>query len=229
MIAEELFLFVTASFLLAITPGPTILLTLFHVQANGSKSATTFVAGTGLANLSIVVLVALGLGSAFIQLPGALEALRWLGVLYLLYLGFKYWQQSVPADDAAMSATGRWEVFRQAVLISWTNPKSLLFYLLVLPQFLPFNDAPVIELAILGFLHVAILIAVLAASIAVSGQFRRTLTSDTTQRYLDRFTGGVLWIAAALLVFGDLDSASEGSANEGHSSEPLEEPGLKGG
>jgi threonine/homoserine/homoserine lactone efflux protein len=140
---------------------------------------------------------AAGLGALVVRSQPLFEVIRWAGVGYLAYLGVQALRSAVagryPADEltAGTGTAQRLAGWRQGFLSNITNPKVLVFYLAVLPQFLtPDSGVPTLVLlalthAVLGLLYLLLLVAGMHRARAVLGRRR-------VRRALDAVTGTVL-------------------------------------
>ena len=130
-------LFVLATSLLILTPGPNVALIVANSMAYGARYGLLTVAGTTAAVFVHMLFVGFGMGRAMGTVGAALEWVRWIGVAYLLYLGVQQWR-AAPADLGAVGAQRKSAraMFRRAALVSLSNPKVLLFYGAFFPQFI---------------------------------------------------------------------------------------------
>ncbi len=136
-------LFVLATALLMLTPGPNVALIVANSVAYGARYGLLTVAGTTAAVVVHLGFVGVGLEGALGQVGTLFGWVRWAGVAYLLYLGITTWR-APPVDLQGIGAqprSGRAMVAR-AVVVSLTNPKTLLFYGAFFPQFIA-PDRPV--------------------------------------------------------------------------------------
>lgn len=194
--------FFGASFLLAVTPGPTMSLVIANATSHGRRAGLLTVFGnmTGLALLLAAVIF--GLSSIMVFMSEWFDVLRWLGAAYLFYLGARtLWKlRTTPvAPTNIISASTRW--YWQGLLVAVSNPKVLLFLGAFLPQFLdPAQPAfgqlvvlAAIFLVTLGGVDCLYAIAVARARQALSGRWRRIMEGTTGVLLI----AGGLWIAAA--------------------------------
>ncbi|MDP4023256.1 LysE family translocator [Methylobacterium sp. NEAU 140] len=124
--------FVAASVGLLLLPGPNVALIVGTSLTRGVRAGLAAVAGTTLAMIPQLALAVLGAGVLLSASAAWFEALRWLGVAYLLWLAVAAWR--APAPEASPPVPVRRIVLR-GFLVSLTNPKTLLFYGAFLPQF----------------------------------------------------------------------------------------------
>lgn len=187
-------LFVLASALLILTPGPNVALIVANSVAYGARYGLLTVAGTTAAVLVHLVLVGVGLQEALGVIGAVFEWVRWAGVAYLLYLGISTWR-APPVDLASITAQPRSvrRMLVRALLVSITNPKTLLFYGAFFPQFISAARplAPQVWVLCVTFMAVAVVIDSLWALAAA----RARVVLGARGRLRNRVSGGVLMAA----------------------------------
>ncbi len=192
MIAPHLYLaFVLATTILILIPGPNVSLIVANSVAYGTGFGLLTVAGTSAAVLVQLALTALGMTAVLGALAIWFDYLRWVGVLYLLWLGIRQWR-APPVDLTRTRAQPRSPraIVLRGFLVSLTNPKTLLFYGAFFPQFLAIDRplAPQVVLLCATFLVIA---AVLDAGWALlAGRARGLLAARPRLR--NRLSGGML-------------------------------------
>jgi len=199
---EILLAFVGACVLLALTPGPMMSLILANVAAHGLHAGLWTIAGS-LVGLSLLVTAAtIGMTSLMVFMSEWFDVIRWIGALYLAWLGFerlkRVWQGgSAPLDGGAPAPGGRsW--FFQALAVSLSNPKVLLFLGAFLPQFVNTQDNVGLQLAILAATFVIVIgISDVAYTLAVGKA--RDLIAGNRARLLDGVSGTLLLFGGAVL------------------------------
>lgn len=193
----ELYLaFVAASALLILTPGPMVAFVVATTLSRGLNQGLVAVAGSTLASAVQLGVVAFGLTAILSAAGEAFFWIKWLGVLYLLYLGVRTWRSRPDDLEAAQPAAGALRrTFVEAFFVNLTNPKALLFHGAFLPLFIS-PAAPVgPQLALLAatFLVIA---AVMDGLWALSASRARPFMARMG-RWRHRLTGTVLIAAAA--------------------------------
>lgn len=141
--ADRLVAFALASVVLVLVPGPTVVFVVSRAIAHGRRAALTSVAGNSLGVLVLVVAVAFGLGSLVERSVAVYTVIKLFGAAYLVYLGVRTWRERGALAGAMNAAAPRTHqetgvgrhVFRQGVVVGVTNPKALVFFAAVLPQF----------------------------------------------------------------------------------------------
>jgi threonine/homoserine/homoserine lactone efflux protein len=191
------------AFLLAITaliliPGPNVTLLVANSLAHGPRRALITLAGTSSAIALQLLVVALGMSSLILLLARWFEWLRWAGVAYLIYLGVQQWRAPPLALHDLEGAPIRWgALFWQGVLVSATNPKTLVFYAAFLPQFVDPATPPGPQLGLLCTTFLLIATVLDGAYAILAGRVRPWLRTRRHARLRNRVTGSFL-IAAAL-------------------------------
>lgn len=131
-------MFLLTSIGMSLSPGPNGLLALTHGALHGSRKTLFTIAGSLLGFVTVIALCMFGIGALIQASVVWLTALKWVGGLYLAWLGVKLWRSSpvtVHLNDTAQ-VSRPWSLFRQGLLSAATNPKGLLFFSALLPQFI---------------------------------------------------------------------------------------------
>ena len=128
--------FLAISILLEITPGPAMLFVLYQ-SASGFRYVLAGILGLLTANFIWISLVATGLGLLITQSPTAFEILRYLGAIYLAYMGYKICRYGINKQQVEGTAKPKSlrKVYIQGVFTSLSNPKALIFFLALFPNF----------------------------------------------------------------------------------------------
>jgi homoserine/homoserine lactone efflux protein len=188
--------FVAATVLLMLVPGPNVALIVANSLAFGARVGLVTVLGTIVGMIVQLSVAAFGVAALVGPLAQGFNTLRWLGVIYLLWLGVRDWR--TPAGDLSRIApVSPRRIFTRGFLVSLTNPKPLVFYAAFLPQFLV-ADAPLNrQMAILSVTFVAIGLIV-DSGWAFAGARARGLVARFG-RARNRLTGAILVGAGAAL------------------------------
>lgn len=195
--------FVFAATLILILPGPTIILVISQAVSHGRRSVVPLVAGVLLGDLTAMTLSLMGLG-ALLSVSAALFGLfKWIGAVYLFYLGINLWRldpgkDSIGAEKKEIRARS---IFRSSFIVTALNPKSIAFFVAFLPQFINPYQPMFSQIILLGvtFLSLATLNATLYALFA--GQLRETMRNSHVRRWFNRCGGSGL-IGAGVITAG---------------------------
>ena len=199
MIDLSLYLaFIAAVTVLMVIPGPNVALIVANSVAHGARYGLLTVAGTSAAMILQLGLVALGMTQFLSMLGAGFEVLRWIGVGYLLYLGIAQWR--APAVDLTRTRPERKSpgaMVRRALLVSMTNPKTLLFYGAFFPQFVSAERAFAPQVILLSATFVVIAVLVDGSWALAASRARNVLAANGRLR--NRISGGMLMGAGAVL------------------------------
>lgn len=203
MSIDTFFIFFTATFLIVLSPGATAMMVMGQSAANGPLRAGAGILGIALANTTYFVLSALGLTAVLIASPIVFIALKWVGVAYLLWLGYKALSASAtglgPAD--AGDRKPLWGLFQQGYLVEIANPKALLYVGAALPQFLDLSRPPLPQFAIMGAATFVIDCTIYGGYAALGAAFARGALGRSGMRVLNLAIGVALIYVAISMSF----------------------------
>jgi len=183
--------FVLATSILILIPGPNVALIVANSMAYGTRFGLLTVAGTSTAIIVQLALTALSMTAVLGMLAHWFEWIRWIGVVYLLWLGIRQWR-APPADLTKVQPQPRSHraIFGRGVLVSLTNPKTLLVYGAFFPQFLtPGPDLPR-QVALLAVTFFVVATVLDGAWAVLAGHARGALATRGVLR--NRVSGGLL-------------------------------------
>ncbi len=205
MSIETWLAFVAASAVLLAIPGPTILLVISYALGHGRKVASATVAGVALGDFTAMTASMLGLGALLATSAALFTVLKWVGAAYLIYLGIKLWRapasSRIAGEEDEEPAERPFRIFLHTYAVTALNPKSIMFFVAFLPQFLDLSQPLLAQMAVFEttFLVLATLNATLYALLA--SMARSTIRKPGVQQIVNR-TGGTLMIGAGLLTLG---------------------------
>lgn len=202
-------LFVAASLALTLLPGPAVLYIVARSVEGGRPAGLVSVLGIGAGGFVHVAFAALGLSALLVSSAAAFAVVKWLGVVYLIYLGIG---RFLARDDAEAAVTVGNEpltrVFSQGVIVNVLNPKTALFFLAFLPQFVdPSRGAVTAQIALLGTTFVVLALCTDGLYALLSGTaadwLRRKNESPNLRRTGHYISGSVyLALGAATAISG---------------------------
>ena len=191
--------FAAASAVLLAIPGPTVLLVVSYSLGHGRRLAPPIIAGVALGDFTAMTASMAGLGALLLTSAEVFTILKWIGALYLIYLGARLWR----APSFAAEADGEGFVpprraFLHAYAVTALNPKSILFFVAFVPQFLLPREPLLPQILLLEaiFLILATINAAFYATVASAAQ--QTIRRPNVQRIVNR-AGGSLLIGAGLI------------------------------
>ena len=150
MLPIDYFLFLQIAFFLCITPGTPRVVIVAYALNYGLKRSVITALGDVSANTLQMILVAFGMSVLISAYPNILDYLRWIGVLYLLYIAFDLVKSSKNLDfDKNLLVKSNISLFRDGFLVAFLSPKAWVFFGAIFPQFLNLEGDFTIQLVIL--------------------------------------------------------------------------------
>jgi len=195
----DLLVFLTAALLLNLTPGNDMMFVLGQSLKGGPKRGIAASLGIATGSLIHLALVALGLAVVLANNPMIFEAIRWAGVIYLVWLAFNTFTSTQSAMTVVDVKCSTWRAWRDGTLVNLLNPKVIVFMFAFLPPFVrPENGMPLLQLLILGTLFniggTAVNIAVALLSASIGGRLATSARAARTFAY----ASGAIFLVLAL-------------------------------
>jgi threonine/homoserine/homoserine lactone efflux protein len=189
----------------ATPPGPSQVLMIANSLRFGTRRALPTIAGDLSANALQMTAAAFGLAALLATSGAALTVMKWLGVAYLIYVGVKTFR-AAPTDlsRASGDAGHGWRLARQGFLTSGANPKAVIFFAALFPQFIDPAQPIWPQLLLLGGTYLVVDGVLLVAWGLAAASLNRRLR--IVGRWLNRVSGGLMIAAAALLAMKDLEA-----------------------
>lgn len=201
--------FIPAAVLASLVPGASQLLGLNNAVRHGMAHALAGIGGRLAAFVILIGLVVGGLGAVLATSAAWLAAIKWLGVAYLVWIGFSSLRRArrAPSSRAAAEVTrsGLRPVVAHEFFVALSNPKALLVFAALIPQFT--GGAPAdagTQIAVLGAAYLVVELVVGLGYITVGNRIGATGISARTMRRIDFGTGVCFVALAALLAADDL-------------------------
>lgn len=195
---DVLLAFSLASLLLILLPGPSVLFVVGRSLSYGRRAGILSVVGNGLGGLPIVVAVALGLGAIVAGSVVVFTVVKVLGAAYLVYLGIQAIRHAtidLSATGAAPAVASTWRNLTEGFIVGVTNPKTMVFFIAVLPQFVDLDAGAVgLQMLVLGVLFLLIAIVCDSGWALLAGTARAWFTSSPHRLTVVRRTGGAMLV-----------------------------------
>ena len=186
--------FVVATVVLLMIPGPTIILVLTYALTQGRKVAVASAAGVAFGDLVAMTASLAGLGALVLASATLFTVIKWIGAAYLVWMGIGMIRSAGAMQVATAKApalpAGR--IFKNAALVTALNPKSIVFFIAFVPQFIT-TGAPLLPqfgVLIGTFVGLAFLNALIYALLA--DRLRGTIRKPAVLGWMTRLGGGVL-------------------------------------
>ena len=186
-------LFLSTVILINLVPGPSVLYVISRTLSNSFSSGVLSSVGLAVGGSVHVVLVAFGLGAVLSQSPHLLFGIRCLGAAYLLYLAYTAWGGNGPSTREEAGHVPPARCFLQGIVVEVTNPKIILFFFALLPQFVSTHSAnPYMDLLALGLLFYALGTTVNIAYAGCATLLKRRLIVFLQARHFSYFEAFML-------------------------------------
>lgn len=190
MRVDLLLAFAAAWAALVVLPGPDTALVVARTIGSGRRAGVIAASASLLALTAHVTFAAVGVSAVIAQSAAAFTVLKLAGAAYLVLLGLRLVLADAPAERMApRPVLGGRAGFRQALLTGLLNPKSAIFFLTFLPQFVVRDAAAAPQFAALGVITVAVAGLWHAALIALVGRLRVAVARPKVQERIERLTG----------------------------------------
>jgi len=201
----DLFTFLLAVLLLELTPGPNMAYLATLALSRGRAAGLIATAGVAFGLAVHAAVAGLGAGALIQRYPLLYDVLRWIGVGYLLYLAWEGWQteKQVAPERADLAVTAS-PLFLRGFLSNVFNPKSILFFVSVLPTFIgtgPGTPSLPTQMAVFGALYVGVATAVHGSIVALAAQLRPWLVQGPRQQTVRRVLSVTLALVAIWLAW----------------------------
>ncbi len=189
-----------ACIVISITPGAGAINTMSNGIQYGVRHSLPAIMGQQLGLAAQFIIVGIGLGSLLASSTGLFDIVKWLGVLYLLFLGIQKWRQPfIPLKQANSCELEYKRRFWQSTFVNLSNPKATIFLLALLPQFLDLEKQQFTQFSLMMFTSLVIDIAVMLGYATLATTLVLWMRNKKYQRRLNQLFGGLFIVAAGLM------------------------------
>ncbi|MFI5444886.1 LysE family translocator [Polaromonas sp. UC242_47] len=205
MTASAWLLFITISLVTAFSPGPGILLAVSNAVAWGPRKTLCSSAGNVLGVFAVSGAAMAGLGTLLHSSAWLFAVLKTLGALYLIYLGYRQWTSQTSMFDKPLPTEAQTEktnavLFRQGLLVALTNPKSILFFTALFPQFIHAQAPMLPQFLALTSAFAACVLSSHMAYVLLARHTHRWLGTPQRARVFNRVCGGAFGLLGLSLL-----------------------------
>ena len=186
--------FLIATLILLATPGPTILMVVSYALARGRTVALAVVAGVILGDLLAMTATLLGLGFILATSALAFTIMKWAGAAYLVWMGLRMINAAHHAIEEIedVAARSNFRAFRDSLVVTLLNPKSIGFFIAFVPQFVDASRPVTPQFTIMTITFVSLGGVNALAYALLAGQLRQYVKNARGMAWLQRVGGGVL-------------------------------------
>lgn len=194
-----LLLFIPAALLLAVTPGPGVMYIVARSVDQGRKAGLMSVLALASGNTVHALAAALGLSVILTTSALAFNVVKYLGAAYLIYLGIRALLTPVNVDVAQnVERKSLWHIYRDGVIVGVLNPKTALFFLSFLPQFVDNTRSIPAQMLLLGMIFASIASLTDSLYALGSGTAGRWLRGNVRFLHTQRYITGTVYIGLGL-------------------------------
>lgn len=168
--------FALTSMLIELTPGPNMAYLALVAASQGRRPGYAAVLGVALGLAVVGLATAMGLAAVIAASPVLFQALRWGGVVYLLWLAWQGWHEADDGIEHAALGSSYVLYFRRGLITNLLNPKAAVFYVAVLPSFVSPEGHVATQAVILSLVFVAVATAIHASIVTLAGAAQVLLT-----------------------------------------------------
>jgi threonine/homoserine/homoserine lactone efflux protein len=185
----------------AAIPGPGLTALIARALGSGFRSALAMSFGLMLGDLTYLTAVVLGLALVAQTFGVAFLAIKWLGVAYLAFLGWRFWTSGITPEmvEARKGRGGLVSSFIAGLAVTLGNPKTMIFYLAITPTIVDLKTITLADYGILVALTLVVLLVVLVPYLALAAKAWGLLKSPRALRVLNRTAAGFMVGAAAAI------------------------------
>ncbi|MGI6244793.1 MAG: LysE family translocator [Pseudochelatococcus sp.] len=189
-----LMIFAGALAIAAAVPGPAVAAIVARVLARGTRGLAPFLLGIILSDVIWLTLAVTGLAMLAQTFHGVFVAIKYVGVAYLLWLAWRFWTTPAASIAAAPIEVGEGGLtaFLGGLMVGLSNPKAMMFYLALLPGFIPLADVTPLAFAELAAMTFAVLAVIFSAYVFAAARARRLFASPRALTLVNRATGAVM-------------------------------------
>src|SRR5262245_13470471 len=201
MTLETWLLFCATEAVLCFIPGPAVLCVVSAALTRGSKPGFHASLGILAANTAYFALSATGLGAVLLASRTVFVVIKWVGAAYLVFLGIRMLfarAKHTPVPESTPVPAAR-NSFWNGFVVQIANPKAIVFFTALLPQFIDPDAAVLQQIAILAVSSIVIELGVLSIYVAACHSARRWVRGSRFGGVLERVGGGLLILAGARL------------------------------
>lgn len=192
--------YVVTAIVFSLAPGSGTVNSISNGLSYGTRKSLASIAGLQIGLAFHIMLVGAGIGALVAQSALAFTIIKWVGVVYLVWLGIQKWRdRSSMVAQQDVASLSSFTLMRKAVLINLTNPKSIVFLVALFPQFLNPSEPQLPQLLVLGVTTVIIDGIVMLGYTSLAAQMGRFIRSESVMGRINKVFGGMFMGCGALL------------------------------
>ena len=192
--------YLLAAVIFSFAPGSGTVNSISNGMVYGWRKSLSSIIGLQCGMAAHIILVGVGLGTIVASSEMAFTIIKWLGAVYLVWLGVQKWREkSALAFDERDSSVSAATLFKWAVFVNLTNPKTIVFLVALFPQFISPLEPQLPQLLVLGITTLVVDGCVMLFYVLLASRFTRYIRSTTVMSRLNRLFGSMFIGCGALL------------------------------
>ena len=209
MSITELYFYAFAMFILFLTPGPVWVVLLARIFSNGWSGGLPLACGVIIADFTWSFLAVISISSISEAIPSITKTLTWVAAGFFLYLAIKLWlKPSYDLNDIKLSKVSSklkfnsiyLESFMTGLLVNFSNPKAILFYISIMPGFFVLNQLTNTDAVIIASISALVPFIGNIILIALVSPVRQLMQSPSAQKKLNQISSILLLIVAVMIL-----------------------------
>jgi homoserine/homoserine lactone efflux protein len=186
-------LYLSVSLVVSAIPGPLMLSCMHHGALYGVRPTIATMLGASFGNILLMLLSVLGLGLLVRETPLLFNSIKWIGAAYLIYLGYQQVRTyTKPCNAPTTSAAPQKSLFLNGALISVSNPKGLIYFGALFPQFIDYNQPLLWQFSLLSLIFLSFDMGWMLIYAAAGKQLMYWLTTPKHNTFFALASGLVL-------------------------------------
>jgi len=196
----SLIIFVSAALALLLSPGPAVLFIIARSLEQGRMAGIISTLGIATASLVHALFAAIGLSALLMQSALAFSIIKYLGAAYLIYLGIRTLTTKAKAHSVQdVEPVPVAKLFTQGFIVNLFNPKTALFFLAFLPQFVdPSRGSALLQIFVLGLIFTTMAVISDSLYAVVAGSAKGWLSGSLRAARAQKYIAGTIYIALGL-------------------------------
>lgn len=193
--------FTIAYAIAVLVPGPGVAAVVARALGGGFRGAFPMVLGILAGDLLYFVFAVFGLAAIATYFAPVFVIVRWAGAAYLLYIAYKFWTARPGAEQMKPKNESSWRTFLAGFSLTMGNPKTIVFYLAILPTVIPLDQMNLVAFTELTIIVVAVLLLIGCGYAWLASAARDMFRSPKALGRLNKTAGAMMASAAALVAF----------------------------
>ncbi|WP_108397185.1 LysE family translocator [Devosia submarina] len=193
--------FTIAYSIAVLVPGPGVAAVVARALGGGFKGAFPMVLGILAGDLVYFVFAIFGLAAVATYFGPVFAFVRWAGAAYLLYIAYKFWTARPGSEQLKPKNEDGWKTFLAGFSLTMGNPKTIVFYLAILPTVVPLEQMTPLAFAELTFIVVVVLLMIGSGYAWLASAARDMFKSNKALGRLNKTAGVMMATAAGLVVW----------------------------